>query len=240
MSKIGKYALLSLLSFTILCGCGKKEEKVGDKLSSADPNEIQGLDQYKDMKGIEYEKEDEDSQSSVSSDSVSNNSVSGNSVSGNSVSGNSVSDNNVTDSSVSVDTVSVDSAAALVSEDDAAAEDEDSSKMSIESNFIHSDNSLNIYNLSGKNIKQLYITFSAGNLKSKEILGDSKLNDGKSYVYSIADMDSLKNAERLTLEINAIGKNEDDISFGTIEIIDPTNMKVVLYSDGDDYGMYLK
>ena len=214
---------LTLITCIALCaGCGKKKASVADNLIKDDPTKVEGLEQYADMPGVTTD-------SVIEEPTVSENSID---VSGNEA----VSDNaiDVSENSVSADSVSADSVSEdTVSSDKAELEDLGASVYTPKEN-----NELTIANLSGRRLDAVYVTFSAGNLKGSEILGKKKLADGGTYTYKISDMQSLREAGVIKLSITVIDKNEKDINFGEIEIVDPNNMTIVLAHEGKNYYMY--
>ena len=214
---------LTLITCIVLCaGCGKKKASVADNLIKDDPTKVEGLEQYADMPGVTTD-------SVIEEPTVSENSMD---VSGNEA----VSDNaiDVSENSVSADSVSADSVSEdTVSSDKAELEDLGASVYTPKEN-----NELTIANLSGRRLDAVYVTFSAGNLKGSEILGKKKLADGGTYTYKISDMQSLREAGVIKLSITVIDKNEKDINFGEIEIVDPNNMTIVLAHEGKNYYMY--
>ena len=214
---------LTLITCIAVCaGCGKKKASVADNLIKDDPTKVEGLEQYADMPGVTTD-------SVIEEPTVSENSID---VSGNEA----VSDNaiDVSENSVSADSVSADSVSEdTVSSDKAELEDLGASVYTPKEN-----NELTIANLSGRRLDAVYVTFSAGNLKGSEILGKKKLADGGTYTYKISDMQSLREAGVIKLSITVIDKNEKDINFGEIEIVDPNNMTIVLAHEGKNYYMY--
>lgn len=100
------------------------------------------------------------------------------------------------------------------------------------------ENSMLILNLSGTNLYDLTLSFSNG-MENQEILGEDKLKDGSSFVYAIKDMESLKSAKNLKLSV--IGKDKkEEYDFGSISVIDPSNIVLVLTRNQDGYYMYIK
>ena len=100
------------------------------------------------------------------------------------------------------------------------------------------DNTMLILNLSGVNLYDLTLSFSEG-MEQQEILGEDKLKDGSYFVYSLENMDSLKSAKNLKLSVVGEDKKEE-YDFGSISVIDPSNMVLVLTRDQDGYYMYIK
>lgn len=142
---------------------------------------------------------------------------------------------------------------AVVSEDAALSENavegdmfndmgEEGSTVSEEDYFasLVNNNKLNVANLSGRNLKDVYVSFNAGNINNLEITGDKNLNDGNKISYTIVDNDELINADNLILTVNAINKKGETISFGDVKIIDSSNMNVVLTYTDNGYQMYIK
>lgn len=241
--KVARAILVTIacLSTLTVTACGKKESKlIEDEATSANGvvdlsasyDKVNTNDDYSDYQSI-YSDSDDNSASldsavsddaAVSNDSidVSSNSISGNKAvaSDNAVSGNlPVAGQAVPDYSVS------------------------NSNANVSDNLIYdydtTNNELIIANLSGKNIKELYITFNAGELNNVEILNGKKLKDGQKFIYEIKDMESLRNASSLTLKITAGGSKEAIYEFNEIKVIDPTDMNVVLTKEAEDYIMYL-
>ena len=101
------------------------------------------------------------------------------------------------------------------------------------------DKPLTLANLSGLNIDKLYVSFSVGNMQDIEVLGTETLKDGKSFSYTILDTASIKTGGKITLGVTAVaGKNT--IDFGMIDIVDVSNMTVILTKNSDGYCLYLE
>lgn len=98
---------------------------------------------------------------------------------------------------------------------------------------------INFINICGRNIDKLYISFNAGSMVNIEVLGFEKLKDGDVFIYTVSDMETLINARSLTLSISA-SSGRKEMDFGTIDIIDPTHINVVLACNKDGYYMYLE
>lgn len=101
-------------------------------------------------------------------------------------------------------------------------------------------NCLYFANMSGKDLESLTITFSAGTLQGREILGEDDLPDGELFTFVIEDMLSLRNAENLTLSVNAVAADDTVMNFTEIRIIDPAQMTIVLTSGEEGYEMYVR
>lgn len=100
------------------------------------------------------------------------------------------------------------------------------------------DNTMLILNLSGVDLYDLSLSFSES-MDQQEILGEDKLKDGSYFVYTLENMDSLKNARNLKLGVIGEDKKEE-YDFGSISVIDPSNMVLVLTRNQDGYYMYIK
>ena len=239
MKKYFIRTLLIISAVAIMTGCGKKKNTISDNLINDNPQEVQGMDQYADLGNKTPESTEivDTIYMDPEAGDVSDNSVSEDSLSLSSDSASiSADEASLSSDSVSGDSISSDVVTETESDENISLEDIATSNIytPIESN------TLNIANLSGRNLKAIYVTFSAGNLKGSEILGSNKLGDGDVYTYTIDDMDSLRNAGVIKLEITVIDKNEKDINFGSIDIVDPNNMTVVLSHKGKNYYMYQK
>lgn len=106
--------------------------------------------------------------------------------------------------------------------------------------MVIDNNIIEFSNISGQDIDKLYITFSAGNINNLEVLGVSDLKNGFGFKYGITDMASLKSAGIVTLSITAKSSKGEDMDFGSMEIIDVTDLSVVLSKNSDGYHMYLE
>lgn len=109
------------------------------------------------------------------------------------------------------------------------------------STYVSENSNDNIYiaNMSGKDLTALTFTFTAGSIQNQNILGESKLNDGKMFVFTVSDMITLRNAKNLKLSATGTLRNGDEIDFGTISVVDPAGMTLVLSSDNGEYGMFI-
>ncbi len=208
------YLLLSvfILSIMILSGCGKKNNSISNNLINENPELITG-----DIPTITNNTEvDASSQFLTGTDSVSSQSVNG--ISGNSISGNASEAVIPTISPSSVSSSSIDQ---ILSET--------------------LSNNISFGNISGKNIEKLYITFNVGTLVNTEVLGLDQLNDGNDFTYAITDMDVIKNTDRLTLSVTATTTDGDTINFGELDIIDASDINVLLAHNGKNgYYMYIE
>lgn len=221
-------ALVSCMTITfIFAGCGKKNNSVADNLVKDDPSKIQNMDQYA---GLATTKESAiEEQPGEIVDTISVNTVSSDTISNNSVSADTISSNGVSDNSLSENSIS----------DNEETPSQSLSDITSENVYVPAENNtLNISNISGRNLSAVYVTFSEGNLKGSEILGNKKLKDGNIYTYTIDDMESLRNGGILKLSITAIDNKEKDINFGEIDIVDPNNMTIVLAHDKNGYYLY--
>lgn len=224
------YSLICVTLLLSLCACGKKKKTVGESLIKDNPGQIQGLDEYVNNNNSGIAVDDtvyKEPGTDMSNNMVSDNSVSEGAVSNNGVSNNDIFTNNgstvVSDNTVDVSRGNDGLVAVSSNNFDISA-------------YENNSNNLTLINMSGKSYKQIYVTFSSGNINNREILGKKRLKDAATYSYKVEDMDSLKNADYLKVIIKGVDKKDKDVDFGEIDVIDPTNMIIVLTED----GMYMK
>lgn len=218
-----KILFLSLMSLTIigLMGCGKKNNSISENLINDNPGEIvvdESLLISQNNTTNEYEGiisgsdfSSEDGMIPLSNDD--------------SASDNSISDN-------------------IVSTNETENETEEIKETPMTYDAYVAANSmankpLTICNTSGKNIDKLYISFSVANMSNIEILGSSTLMDGTSFEYDILDKEALKTSNKISLSIIAESGNSS-IDFGLIDIVDPSDMVIVLGKNNTGYCLYLE
>lgn len=154
--------------------------------------------------------------------------ISENEISENAASENVISENFMPNDTVSDNTVT----------EDIATEEEMEEEVYIPIESIS--NCLYFANMSGKDLESLIITFSTGDLQGREILGEEDLPDGELFTFVIEDMLSLRNAENLTLSVNAVAADDTVMNFTEIQIIDPAQMTIILSSGEEGYEMYVR
>lgn len=98
---------------------------------------------------------------------------------------------------------------------------------------------LTICNTSGKNIDKLYVSFSVANMSNLEVLGSNVLKDGEVLEYDILDKEALKGNSKIALSIVA-ESGKDTIDFGIIDIVDPSDMVIVLGTGSTGYCLFLE
>lgn len=242
MGKRKLACFIGLMSVCLLFGCGEKKKTVKDNLVKGDPNEIQGMDKYNNIGNSDDSNNDivnPDMYGEPGDDvAISDNTVSTDSISDNGTD-DFIVDNN-SDSTVPANVISSNAVdTPEIGGPNPALESVSSNGFDV-SKYESNNNKLDIINLSGRNIKQLYITFSEGGINNREILGDKRLNDAGSFSYQIEDMTALKNASRLTLTVKGVDKKDKDIIFGEVDVFDPSNMTLVLTKEKGKYTMYFK
>ena len=233
--KFKKYTfvlLTCILTMSVIVGCGKKKDTVGDNLINENPNELTG-----DISAIA---------SGASGESDINTDILSNTLNNSSVSDNeSISDNASSDDNISGNTANIsDNSASVISSDDSktTAITNNVSSETIDYIIEESLNSNNIVfgNISGLDIEKLYITFNTGSVTSLEVLGTEDLKDGTYFSYALTDTDSLKNTDKLVLSVSVETSDKQTISFGDLEIIDASGMNILLSHSKDGYFMYLE
>lgn len=105
---------------------------------------------------------------------------------------------------------------------------------------ISNNSGLTISNLSGLDLKEVYVSFSSCGINNLEVTQGKKLKDGNKLTYTFADMQPIRDAENVILSIDAVNKKGENVDFGDIKIIDVSNMNVILTSVDDGYKMYIK
>ena len=220
-----------------LNGCGKQKQSLSDNIANLS-DEVQGMDeidsQIQEMQAnnVNYLTSEEDANndnfmdSSVSYDAASMNNISENGISENEVSGNAISEDMLNNDPNSLPMNDANN-------EKTVNMDEYFANMAI-------NNTLNIADLSGKDLKEVYVTFNVGNINNVEITNGKKLKDGEKIKYTIADMESFKNADSIIMTLNGVDKKGDTISYGTVRIVDASNMNVVLTKSEDIYKMYIR
>ena len=89
--------------------------------------------------------------------------------------------------------------------------------------------------MSGKNITSLYLTFHVESMNEIEVLGEESLKDGSLFTYVTTDMRTLVNQANLSLTIRGVLRDGEEISFGTVNVINPSGMTLVLSTNEEGY-----
>lgn len=100
-------------------------------------------------------------------------------------------------------------------------------------------NNIYIANMSGKNITSLYLTFHVESMNEIEVLGEESLKDGSLFTYVTTDMRTLVNQANLSLTIRGVLRDGEEISFGTVNVINPSGMTLVLSTNEEGYYVYV-
>ena len=205
-----KVLFICIAAIFAFAGCGKDEATLSDNLINENPSEIKG--EYQDISASLNLAKAEDSTDDFTEDTeaISNNGE---------VQEEALSENEAIEES-SATLLEDEGAGAIVSETE--------------------NKNMRISNICGLDIDKLYVTFSTGDMTNEEILGFNDLYDGEGYSYQLECMDSLKAAGIIKLKITAVTKNKLSVDFGEVEIIDSTNIKVILSFDTSGYYMYLE
>lgn len=101
------------------------------------------------------------------------------------------------------------------------------------------ESSIDIANMSGIDFTSLTLSFSEGSIQGQNIVGEKSFKDGSMISYAISDITMLKNAKNLTLSVVGATKKGEEIDFGTISVIDPTGMVLVLKQEKKEFSMYI-
>lgn len=222
--------LIAGMCMIVISACGKKESQTVSDNFAGMTDEIQGMDEINSM--LEEKQEEanyltddtnENLEDMMSPDETN-------------------ADDTNTDESVSDDVAGVSDNAAEADMGD--MNDNDNEEVETSENDYLSNlaigNTLNVANLSGKDLKEVYASFNVGNINNVEITSGKKLKDGNQVSYVIADAESLVNASSIVLSINAVDKKGETVSFGDVRIIDACSMNVVLTNTDDGYKMYIR
>lgn len=116
----------------------------------------------------------------------------------------------------------------------------DSPLPGLSQNSIENTETISIANMSGEDLETLSLNFSESSVLGQNILGEDGLKDGALFDYAPADIQSLKDTQNLRIQIIATSKRGETIDFGTIPVIEPVGMVVILDQTKDGYSMYIK
>lgn len=211
-------SLLSILLVAMLSGCGeKKNNSISANLINDNPSQINIDESMLISNKDDSLKEYEGIIPSTEENQIQPITTSENSASDNSISDNSISDNKVSEPEKEIP---------LTYDAYVAA-------------YHNTDKPLTLCNISGKNFDKLYLTFSIANMTDMEILGDKSLNDGSVYEYEILDKNALKTGKKFTISIIAQSGSQT-IDFGSVDIVDPANIIIVLGNNKDGYFLTLQ
>ncbi len=223
MKKILVYGLMSITIIGLM-GCGKKNNSISENLINANPGEIvfdESIITPQNSTPEEYEGIIPGSEL-ISGDIYGDDA----SLSDNSVSGNETGNIDASETDNSTD------------ESETPAEVPLTYDAYVAANSM-ANKPFTICNISGKNIDKLYVSFSVANMSNMEILGSNTLKDGAVYEYDILDKEALRTSSKIAVSIIA-ESGKDTIDFGLIDIVDPSDMVIVLGVSDAGYCLFLE
>ena len=108
------------------------------------------------------------------------------------------------------------------------------------SDYLEKEQTLSFANLTGKDLKELHVSFSEGALQDAELLQGNILRDGAGVNYRIEELSELRNAEHLKLTVTALATDDTRMEFTAIAIWDISATSIVLKEEDGAYIMYLE
>ena len=108
------------------------------------------------------------------------------------------------------------------------------------SDYIAKEQSLAFANLTGRDLKEIYVSFSEGDLQNIELLQGSVLRDGAGVNFHIEQLSQLRGVEHLKLSVTAVASDDTRMEFPAIAIWDISATNIVLTKEDDQYTMYLE
>jgi len=123
---------------------------------------------------------------------------------------------------------------------DAAVDDPQAQADAYISDYLTKEQTLSFANLTGKDLAEIYITFSEGALQNVELLQGNVLKDGAGVHYLIEELSELRTAEHLKLSVTTVATDDTRMEFPAISIWDISATNVVLTTEDDQYTMYLE